>query len=98
MIPTQKNIDLSNKSDFTIPVKWKRKLHIEEGVTVTLRVKNNNIVIKPSDNKTHDVMSTVGRKGRIYVPKETRDYFKHKRLRNFHIHIEEGEKAIILKP
>ncbi|WP_406944179.1 AbrB/MazE/SpoVT family DNA-binding domain-containing protein [Halobacillus sp. SY10] len=98
MKQTQKTIDITRKSDFNMPVKWRRKLQIEDGMRVVFKVENNDIVIKPASNKTLDVMSTVGRKGLIYLPKEIRTYFEQKGLKSFHIDIEEVEKAMILTP
>lgn len=98
MKQTKKTIDLAHKNHFKMPVKWRRKLHIEDGMIVTFKVENNDIVIKPVYKKTFDVMSTVGRKGLIYVPKEIRNYFERKGLKKFHIYIEEVEKAILMKP
>ncbi|MBN9653299.1 AbrB/MazE/SpoVT family DNA-binding domain-containing protein [Halobacillus sp. GSS1] len=98
MKQTRKTIDFTRKNDFIIPVVWRRKLKIEEGMTVMFNVENHRIVIKPAYHKTLDVMSTVGRKGLIYVPKEIRTYFEQKGFKRFQMDIEEGEKAVIMKP
>ncbi|MGR9049724.1 hypothetical protein GLV98_02240 [Halobacillus litoralis] len=98
MKQTHKTIDFTCKSDFNMPIEWRRKLQIEDGMTVTFNVVNHRIVIKPAYERTLDVMSTVGRKGLIYVPKEIRTYFERKGLKRFHMDIEEGEMAVIMKP
>ncbi|MEN1970692.1 AbrB/MazE/SpoVT family DNA-binding domain-containing protein [Lentibacillus sp. N15] len=92
------NIDCSN--NFLIPVKWRRMLQIEEGNLVKFTIENNNILVlysKENENSI-DVMSTVGRGGNIYIPKEIRNYFYRKGINDFHVYINEETKKIVIKP
>ncbi len=98
MIPIQKSINFDHKSTFTIPVKWGKKVYIEEGSTVKIRVHNNYIFIEQSYKSTVDVISTVSRRGSIYIPKEIRNYFEQKGMTRFYIYIDTIKHAIIMKP
>lgn len=98
MKQSRKMIDFARRTDFNIPVAWRKELQIEDGMTVTFNIENQCIMIKPAYNKTLDVMSTVGRKGLIYVPKEIRTHFERKGLKRFSIRMEEVERAVIMQP
>ncbi|WP_088051936.1 AbrB/MazE/SpoVT family DNA-binding domain-containing protein [Virgibacillus dakarensis] len=98
MIATGKRINMDCSSKFLIPVKWRRMLQIEEGNLVKFTIENNHIFVLPSKKNSIDIISTVGRGGGIYIPKEVRDYFYRKGISAFHVHINEEMKEIIIKP
>lgn len=98
MISTRKSINFDNKHTFTIPIKWRKKFDIVEGVFVKIRVQNNYIFIEPSQEDTVDVLSIVGRRGSIYIPKEIRNYFHRKGMKKFYVYVDEGKQVIIMKP
>jgi bifunctional DNA-binding transcriptional regulator/antitoxin component of YhaV-PrlF toxin-antitoxin module len=98
MISTGKSININHKNIFSIPSKWRKKFNIVEGCTVKLRVHYNQVIIQPLMKNTTDIISTVGRGGNIYIPKEVRNYFYHKGIHNLDIYTDEKMRAIIIKP
>ncbi|GIO19360.1 hypothetical protein J18TS1_24600 [Oceanobacillus oncorhynchi subsp. incaldanensis] len=98
MIPIRKPVNVSNNIAFRIPAAWRNEMNLSKGSIVKIRIQNDSIIIKASNQYTTEVTSTVGDSGQIYIPTEVRNHFQLKGIENFKIFIEEKNKNIILKP
>ncbi len=98
MRPLGITVEMSKRFIFTIPSIWRTKMKIEQGNMAKIFILNNSIIIKICDQYTTEIISTIGKEGKIYIPAEVRNHFNSKGIKRFKVFIDELNGNIILKP